>query len=174
MTHFKLKKYKISDQETEFLRESNAIEGVYDDDSLQQAVKAWRYLLRQNKLSVLVILKTHAILMLNQSISVAYKGKFRTEPVWVGGREGMNWKDLPMAMALWCNQTQSLTSKLSHIQFEKIHPFIDGNGRVGRMLMNWQHVKSGKPILIIKQKDRYKYYEWFRENKTSDSGKNLY
>ena len=49
-----------------------------------------------------------------------------------------------------------------HIMFEHIHPFEDGNGRTGRILMNIQRLKIGLPILIIYEKHKFKYYDWFK------------
>ena len=48
-----------------------------------------------------------------------------------------------------------------HLQFESIHPFIDGNGRTGRLLMNLQLIKAGLPAINIKFADRRKYYDAF-------------
>ena len=50
-----------------------------------------------------------------------------------------------------------------HLQFEIIHPFIDGNGRTGRLLMNLQLIKAGLPAINIKFADRRKYYDAFDE-----------
>ncbi len=50
-----------------------------------------------------------------------------------------------------------------HLQFETIHPFIDGNGRTGRLIMNLQLIKEGLPAINIKFADRRKYYDAFDE-----------
>lgn len=148
-----------------FLRESNAIEDVWDERSLLDAKRAWDYLISFDTLTKENILKAHDILMTNH-LPPLERGYFRLVRVWIGGGEAITAKMIPglfddwlegaNAGSKWCDE------KESHIKFEKIHPFIDGNGRMGRIIMNWQRVKHGKPILVIYEKEKQKYYEWFR------------
>lgn len=155
----------MTKKELEFLKESNAIEGVYDNDSWAQAQVAWHYLKQQKELSNHVILRTHKILMLHQPLYGYEKGYFRRCRVWVGGREGMEWDLIPEYLRALCIDINAkLTDwKEAHIIYEKIHPFVDGNGRTGRMFMNWQRIRDGLPIKVIHEgKEQMQYYKWFK------------
>lgn len=55
-----------------------------------------------------------------------------------------------------------------HHRFVSIHPFEDGNGRIGRLLMNFLLIKSGYPLTVIKQVDRRRYYESLRKADLGD------
>lgn len=51
-----------------------------------------------------------------------------------------------------------------HIEFEKIHPFEDGNGRTGRLLLNYELLKNDIPPVVISKEERVKYFEFLRNN----------
>ena len=55
------------------------------------------------------------------------------------------------------------TASILHHKFVHIHPFLDGNGRTGRLVMNLLLLKAGYPLVIILKNDRKKYYKALRE-----------
>ena len=52
---------------------------------------------------------------------------------------------------------------LFHLRFESIHPFVDGNGRTGRLLLNMQLMQAGYPPINVKFADRKRYYDAFED-----------
>ncbi len=63
---------------------------------------------------------------------------------------------------------QDIFTKIAryHIEFEKIHPFEDGNGRTGRLLLNYELLKNNLPPIVIAKEDRVKYFEFLKDDDT--------
>lgn len=64
---------------------------------------------------------------------------------------------------------QDIFTKIAkyHIDFEKIHPFKDGNERTGRLLINYELLKNDLPPVVIAKEDRVKYFEFLRNNEVN-------
>lgn len=158
----------------EFIRESNAIEGVLDIQSLKDGKKAWKRLKTVTVLKKEYILEVHKLVMANQPITDSYKGNYRRCAVFIGGSEALVWPRVPMAVESWLANVnhyikgnrdtlagRERVAREHHVNFEVIHPFVDGNGRVGRILYNWERKRLGLDIDIIKVSERGNYYAWF-------------
>ena len=104
-------------------------------------------------------------------------GKYRNVNVWIGNEECPNPYLIPNLMNEWFSTTKRLIDKesfpavdiawISHHMFEIIHPFIDGNGRTGRLIFNKVLHDLGLDSRIIYFHDRYEYYneiDEFRKN----------
>lgn len=71
------------------------------------------------------------------------------------------------------NDKQDIFSKVAkyHIEFEKIHPFEDGNGRTGRLLINYELIKNNISPIVIAKEDRVKYFELLKNNDIDEFSK---
>ncbi|HZX45609.1 MAG TPA: Fic family protein [Candidatus Nanoarchaeia archaeon] len=110
-----------------------------------------------------LILSLHRIL--KEGISED-AGAYRTAGVMVGDMVGLNCKLISLEiknLLAWYNKNKNKLHPLEltaqfHCTFERIHPFFDGNGRVGRLLLNHTLSRKGYPPLIIQDKNKKRYY----------------
>ena len=155
----------------EYIHQSNLIEGFNDPLMDASGWDAWQFLSKYDKITKSVILATHyAVTEKQDDLKNHEMGAWRNGWVRVGKYIAPNPLEIPQLMDDWIRlfnlalDDYSLSPKDLHIAFEKIHPFIDGNGRVGRLLM-WHHeIKQGLTPTLIKYDERFDYYNWFDES----------
>lgn len=113
-------------------------------------------------LTVDFVLYLHQILM---NGILADAGQFRTHPVRIIGARVIppNYLKVAERMTHLCAQMEATRDPLGvmiqHATFEAIHPFADGNGRIGRLLLNAQLLRAGYSLLIIRSERKRVYYD---------------
>jgi Fic family protein len=127
------------------------------------------------KLTIKLILGLHRTLLAHIDDSIA--GRFRTGKEWVrvGNHLGANPQFVSTLMQELIDSYNKPTFSYFldaiahfHAEFETIHPFVDGNGRMGRVLINLQLMNAGFPPIIIQNKNKHTaYYPLFTTYQTT-------
>lgn len=181
-----IKRKYLLDLSVNFTYNTNAIEGSTitedeTDDLLKRKIspnkpiedvketinhaKTFLRVFNENKeLSLNLLLEWHKALFEETKSDIA--GNLRDYSVSVGFYRAPDWQDLGQLMKdfiSWYNKNKKIFHPIelaarAHYKFEKIHPFGDGNGRVGRLII--AHILKTKrfPLLVIKYKKRKAYY----------------
>ena len=134
--------------------------------------EAWLYveeLVKQKvQISEKVIKEIHSLVLMDKRED---RGVYRRVPVTIMGaiHTPPQPYQVPLLMEQLITKYQQMASlhviervSLFHLEFEAVHPFIDGNGRTGRLLLNLELMKEGYPPINIKFGDRKRYYNCFR------------
>jgi Fic family protein len=115
------------------------------------------------------ILELHRLVIANtlRQDLISQTGKYRTVQVFIGKSIPPNSNEVPKYMARllkWYSTNKKkfhplVLASYFHTEFEKVHPFVDGNGRVGRLLMNFILYKNKFPMINIPKRRKIKYYK---------------
>jgi Fic family protein len=151
---------------------------VFEAKNLAQVMSYIKSKSQESDINKELILFFHKMLINN--INDSFAGRFRKSGEYV--RVGNHIAPAPehvesMIHSLIAEYTSDLSGyfidKIAkfHLGFETIHPFVDGNGRIGRVIICFQLQRLGLPMIIIRDKEKGKYYDSFDEFKNSKSTK---
>ncbi|MBU1166897.1 Fic family protein [Patescibacteria group bacterium] len=143
---------------------------VFEAKNLARVIEFIRNMEKREKLEVRLILLLHNMLLTGIDDKIA--GRFRKSGEYV--RVGTHIAPAPEKVdnmievaqrEYTSNVTDYFIKKIAkfHLDFETIHPFCDGNGRIGRVLINYQLADYDFPSIIIRDKEKQDYYVAFDE-----------
>ncbi len=139
-------------------------------------------------LSIQLVLEVHSILTSGTYderrfiVNDERPGQFKKHDYVTGKHEiGLHPEEVESALSDLVSEMNDYTgtnilksASYFHLRFEHIHPFADGNGRVGRTLMNYYMMIHGEPPIIIFDEDKGKYYSALEVYDTDEEIEPLY
>ncbi len=151
---------------------------VFEAKNLARVIEYIRKKSQEEEVSIKMMLFLHEMLLGNIDESIA--GRFRKLGEYV--RVGTHIAPAPEHIDLMIeNFLLEYTSQHEvyfldriakfHLDFETLHPFNDGNGRIGRVIINYQLQRLGFPSIIIRDKEKQEYYDGFQKYRDSKNTK---
>ncbi len=143
---------------------------LFETKNLARVVTYINTRAKEQELNLDVILLLHKMLLSNIRDDVA--GRFRNDSEWVrvGNHIALNPALIvdhleEMFSTYHANPSINIIKRIArqHLTFEHIHPFVDGNGRIGRVMNNYNLLREGFVPINIKFIDRKSYYNAFQE-----------
>ncbi len=153
---------------------------LFETKNLARVVEYINNKATEKQLSKELILLLHKMLLSNIRDDIA--GRFRNSEEWVrvANHIAPNPKEIEALMKVMLVDYHSsdqlnIVSRIAqlHLSFENIHPFVDGNGRIGRVINNYLLIRAGYVPINIKFIDRALYYQAFEEFDKSGSIKTM-
>jgi len=157
-----------------------SVREVFEAKNLAQVMEYVRTRAREAELSKEMILLLHRMLIGNINDKIA--GRFRAKGEYV--RVGTHVAPAPerveemieeILLEYSSDHESYFADKIAkfHLDFETIHPFCDGNGRIGRVIINYQLSRLGFPNIIVRDKEKKYYYRSFGEYRDSKNAKTM-
>ena len=157
-----------------------SVREVFEAKNLARLLEYIRSKSVEPELSTEVITLLHEMLMGNINDGIAGRFRKKGEYVRVGTHIAPAPEHVEIMIELIISNYSAdhsiyFTDKIAgfHLDFETIHPFCDGNGRIGRVIINYQLARFGFPNIIIRDKEKQTYYEAFGEYKDSKKTKTM-
>lgn len=161
-----------------FILESNAIEGIFAEPGEPHFDRHFEAFTTMQKIALIDIELPNSLLYHLQLLAgiEPFAGQYRTVNVRVDDYLAPHFLRVPEMMERWLTNLMmildaDLTADVAwfyHNWFESIHPFQDGNGRVGRLILAHLCLMAGEELPIIKASEKQEYYQkivgWRKEN----------
>lgn len=147
---------------------------IFEAKNLNRVIAYTETKAKEADISLDLLLLLHKMLIANIREDIA--GRFRQDNKWVrvGTHIGANPKDVrrlltDMLTEYHANASEHIVKRIArlHLTFENIHPFVDGNGRIGRALNNYILIREGYVPINIAFANRARYYDAFQEFENS-------
>ncbi|MCD4732536.1 MAG: Fic family protein [Bacteroidales bacterium] len=143
---------------------------LFETKNLSRVIGYLNVRAKEKELDIEMILLLHKMLLSNINDNIV--GRFRSENEWVkvGNHIAVDPKKVyvsveDMLIKYYGTVHLNIVKRISllHLTFEHIHPFVDGNGRIGRVINNFLLIREGYVPINIKFIDRGLYYDAFEE-----------
>lgn len=172
----------LSLRETQLVVEEGLVPGqgktlreVYEARNHFAAIKeVERWIAEGREITARAILDLHQTVM--RDIDPNWAGRLRNAPVFNKGTRHAPPNAAHVSRELDALVARSrqhalhpvLVAAETHFHFELLHPFFDGNGRTGRLLLNWQLLRAGFPLTVIEVEERAQYLDALDQGHTGN------
>jgi Fic family protein len=153
---------------------------VFEAKNLARVIEYIRSKSQEEEISVQLILLLHQMLISNIDDGIAGRFRKENEYVRIGTHIAPAPEHIKLMMENYLSEYTSehdtyFTDRIAkfHLDFETLHPFNDGNGRIGRVIINYQLQRLGYPGVIIRDKEKQDYYQGFQEYRDNKNTKTM-